>query len=60
MAFIRTAAPGAISYVNEGHVFEPNLKQEFWSPNYEHLLSIKRRYDPTNLFRVLHGVGSDT
>ncbi len=60
MAFIRAATPGGSSYVNEGNFFEPNWKQEFWGPNYERLLRIKRRYDPTNLFRVHHGVGSDT
>ena len=60
MAFIRAATPGGSSYVNEGNFFEPNWKQEFWGPNYERLLRIKRDYDPTNLFRVHHGVGSDT
>ncbi|WP_074160875.1 MULTISPECIES: BBE domain-containing protein [Prochlorococcus] len=60
IALIRTATPDISNYVNEGHVFEPNWKQEFWGPNYERLLSIKRRYDPTNLFRVHHGVGSYT
>ncbi|NMO84912.1 MULTISPECIES: BBE domain-containing protein [Prochlorococcus] len=28
-------------------------------PNDEQLLSIKLGYNPTNLFRVHHGVGSD-
>ncbi len=60
MALIRTATPGASSYVNEGNFLNPNWKQEFWGPNYEQLLSIKRRYDPSKLFRVHHGIGSDT
>ncbi|HJN33687.1 MAG TPA: BBE domain-containing protein [Prochlorococcus sp.] len=46
--------------VNEGNFFAPNWKQEFCGPNYEQLLSIKRRYDPSKLFRVHHGIGSDT
>ncbi len=59
MAPIRAATPGAGSYVNEGDFFEPNWREEFWGPHYPRLLAIKRRVDPTNLFRVHHGVGSD-
>ena len=59
MAPIRTATPGAGSYVNEGDFFEPNWREEFWGPHYPRLLAIKRRVDPTNLFRVHHGVGSE-
>ncbi|ABM79639.1 BBE domain-containing protein [Prochlorococcus marinus] len=60
MALIRTATPGISTYRNEGNFFEPNWKQAFWGPNYEQILSIKLGYNPTNLFRVHHGVGSDT
>ncbi len=59
MAPIRAATPGSGSYVNEGDFFEPNWREEFWGPHYPRLLAIKRRVDPTNLFRVHHGVGSD-
>jgi len=59
MAHIRAATPGGGSYVNEGDFFEPNWQEEFWGPHYPRLLAIKRRVDPTNLFRVHHGVGSD-
>ena len=58
MAPIRAATPGGASYVNEGDFFEPNWREEFWGPHYPRLLAIKRRVDPTNLFRVHHGVGS--
>ena len=59
MAHIRAATPGGGSYVNEGDFFEPNWQEEFWGPHYPRLLAIKRRVDPTNLFRVHHGVGSN-
>ena len=48
------------SYLNETNYFEPDWQQSFWGMNYPGLLEIKRRYDPTNLFRVHHGVGSES
>jgi FAD/FMN-containing dehydrogenase len=59
MRRIRDATPGAGSYVNETDYFEPDWQHSFWGDNYPRLLDIKRRYDPANLFRVHHGVGSD-
>jgi FAD/FMN-containing dehydrogenase len=59
MALIKSATPGGASYTNEGHFGETNWQSEFWGSNYPRLLNIKRKYDPTNLFRVHHGVGSD-
>ena len=58
MNAIRRATPDAGAYVNEADYFEPDWQQSFWGSNYRRLLDIKRRYDPTNLFRVHHGVGS--
>lgn len=60
MGPIREVAPGAGAYVNETDYFEPDWQRSFWGDNYPKLLDIKRRYDPTNLFRVHHGVGSET
>jgi FAD/FMN-containing dehydrogenase len=57
---IRDATPEAGAYVNEADLFEPDWQRSFWGDNYSRLLDIKRRYDPTNLFRVHHGVGSET
>lgn len=59
IAFIRDATPGGGSYSNEGSYFEQNWKDEFWGSNYPRLLRIKKKYDPTNLFRVHKGVGWD-
>lgn len=46
------------SYVSETDYFHPRWSEAFWGTNYPRLLAIKRRYDPNNLFRVHHGVGS--
>jgi FAD/FMN-containing dehydrogenase len=59
MELVRRATPGSGSYVNETDFFEPDWQRSFWGDNYPRLLGIKRRYDPTNLFRVHHGVGSE-
>jgi FAD/FMN-containing dehydrogenase len=59
MGIIRAAAPGAGSYVNETDYHEPDWQRSFWGGNYPRLLEIKHAYDPGNLFRVHHGVGSD-
>ena len=47
------------SYSNEGSYFEEDWRQQFWGSNYPRLLRIKKRYDPTNLFTVHKGVGSE-
>ena len=59
MDVLRAITPGAGSYVNETDYFEPDWQDSFWGPNYPRLLEIKRRYDPRNMFRVHHGVGSE-
>lgn len=59
MKLIRGATPGSGSYVNEADYFEPDWQTSFWGTNYPRLLGIKRKYDPDNLFRVHHGVGSE-
>lgn len=59
MAAIRAITPGAGSYVNETDYFEEGWQDSFWGSSYDRLLSVKRRYDPANLFRVHHAVGSE-
>jgi FAD/FMN-containing dehydrogenase len=59
IAALRAAAPGAGAYVNECDFFQPDWQQAFWGGHYARLLAIKRRYDPTGLFTVHHGVGSE-
>jgi hypothetical protein len=60
MDIIRAAAPGAGSYVNETDYHQADWQHAFWGGNYARLLEIKHAYDPGNLFRVHHGVGSET
>ncbi|MFC5740891.1 FAD-binding oxidoreductase [Dyella tabacisoli] len=53
------AAPGAGSYVSESDYFEPAWQTSFWGSNYPRLAAVKRKYDPSGLFFVHHGVGSE-
>ncbi|MFM8773371.1 MAG: FAD-binding protein [Actinomycetota bacterium] len=58
-AHVHEVTPGGGSYSNEGNYFQDNWQQEFWGSNYARLLKIKKKYDPTNLFTVHKGVGSE-
>ena len=59
MTELRKVAPDAGSYVAESNFFEPNWQTSYWGTNYPRLLAIKQSYDPTGLFFVRHGVGSE-
>lgn len=58
-AILRVVTEDGGSYSNEGNYFEEDWRRQFWGSNYPRLLRIKRKYDPTNLFTVHKGVGSD-
>ena len=47
------------SYVSESDFFERSWQQSFWGSNYPRLAAVKRKYDPTGLFFVHHGVGTE-
>lgn len=47
------------SYVAESDYFESDWQHAFWGSNYPRLLEAKAKYDPTGLFFVRHGVGSE-
>jgi FAD/FMN-containing dehydrogenase len=47
------------SYVSETDYFEADWQQAFWGDHYPRLRRIKDRYDPSGLFTVHHGVGSE-
>ena len=51
MAPIRALAPGAGAYVSEADYFQRDWQQAYWGANYPRLAAIKRKYDPSNLFR---------
>lgn len=57
-AILRRVTEAGGSYSNEGNYFETDWRRQFWGDNYPRLLRVKRRYDPSNLFRVHKGVGS--
>ena len=59
MAALRVAAPDTGAYVNECDYFQKDWQRAFWGRNYPRLARVKRRYDPTGLFTVHHGVGSE-
>ncbi|KAF9871346.1 FAD-dependent monooxygenase [Colletotrichum karsti] len=54
----RRWAPGSGAYINEANPFNSNFQEDFYGENYERLLDIKRKYDPTSSLYVLSGVGS--
>lgn len=56
---LRKVVPNPGSYVSETNFFERNWQQSFWGANYPRLLAVKKKYDPTGLFFVHHGVGSE-
>jgi FAD/FMN-containing dehydrogenase len=59
IAALRVCAPQAGAYVNECDFFQPDWQHAFWGGHYPRLLQVKRRYDPSGLFTVHHGVGSE-
>jgi FAD/FMN-containing dehydrogenase len=56
---LRMIAPVAGSYVSEGNFFDKTWQTSFWGSNYPRLQAVKAKYDPTGLFFVHHGVGSE-
>jgi hypothetical protein len=57
---IRELTPTGGAYGNEADISEPDWQQSFWGSNYPKLLEIKHNWDPTDLFYVWHGVGSES
>ncbi|KAB8231458.1 FAD-dependent oxidoreductase [Aspergillus alliaceus] len=47
------------AYLNEANPYEPDFQVEFWGKNYQRLYQIKQKWDPTGLFIVRKGVGSE-
>ena len=47
------------SYVAESDYFLRDWQKAYWGSNYPRLLAIKKKYDPSGLFFVHHGVGSE-
>ena len=56
---VEAATPGSGSYVNEADFRQPNFQSTFWGENYDKLLSIKHKWDPSSQFYATVGVGSE-
>ncbi|KAF9458248.1 hypothetical protein BDZ94DRAFT_1325679 [Collybia nuda] len=50
---------GSATYFNEASPFEKDPQKTFFGSHYQRLKTIKNKYDPTGLFIVAGGVGSD-
>jgi hypothetical protein len=59
MEQLRKLVPDGGSYVSESDFFQPNWQRAFWGTNYNRLLAVKMKYDPSGLFFVHHGVNSE-
>jgi FAD/FMN-containing dehydrogenase len=59
MAELRKVAPQGGSYVAESDYFERDWQTAYWGANYARLRAVKKQYDPSGLFFVRHGVGSE-
>ncbi|PWY81989.1 FAD-binding domain-containing protein [Aspergillus heteromorphus CBS 117.55] len=57
---MKALTPGMGSYVNEADGYDPSWKEDFFGPNYDWLLSVKRKYDPDDVFYCWRCVGSES
>jgi hypothetical protein len=55
----REWAPDSGAYMNEGNPFSSTWKNDFYGENYDRLLEIKRKYDPSESLFIWSGLGSD-
>ena len=59
MSELRAVAPKGGAYVSESNYFEEDWQHAYWGANHPRLASVKKKYDPTGLFFVHNGVGSE-
>lgn len=55
----RDVSPGAGAYMSESDYIEPNFTQSFWGTKYPKALSLKKKYDPKDVFYAQNAVGSE-
>ena len=55
----REWAPDSGAYMNEGNPYNTAFKHDFYGANYDRLVQVKQKYDPTESLFVISGVGSD-
>lgn len=54
-----TITTDSAAYYNEATLHELDFRKSFWGSHYPRLKEIKNQYDPTSLFLVRRGVGSE-
>jgi hypothetical protein len=59
MSELRALAPKGGAYVSESNFFEEDWQHSYWGSNYPRLALIKKKYDPSGLFVVHNGIGSE-
>jgi len=59
MAELRDVATAGGAYVSESNFFESDFQHAYWGQNYARLAELKMKYDPSGLFTVHNGVGSE-
>jgi FAD/FMN-containing dehydrogenase len=56
---LRAIVPNGGAYVSESNFFQEDWQHAYWGSNYARLAAVKKKYDPTGLFFVHNGVGSE-
>ena len=59
MGELRALASQGGAYVSESNFFEKDWQNSYWGSNHARLAAVKERYDPSGLFFVHNGVGSE-
>ncbi|KAF5021891.1 hypothetical protein F66182_6082 [Fusarium sp. NRRL 66182] len=59
MPEIEAVTPGSGAYMNEADFRQPRFQSEFFGSNYNRLLSIKNKWDPSGFFYARNAVGSE-
>jgi FAD/FMN-containing dehydrogenase len=56
---LRAIVPNGGAYVSESDFFQKDWQRAYWGSNHSRLAAVKRKYDPSGLFFVHNGVGSE-
>ena len=59
LPLLEKLTPNGGAYINEADFQQPNFQSVFYGPNYQNLRTIKRKYDPHDLFYAVTAVGSE-
>jgi hypothetical protein len=56
---LEAVTPGSGAYLNEADFQQRNWQEDFYGSNYKRLRSVKKKYDPNDLFYATTAVGSE-